>query len=113
MDNGSLGQAVSSRRSTGLVAAASTLGGLARLEGVTLGGLARLDRRWQVVLRSSRLVVVVHQALGLGLEDAQGTAAAASQLGQLGGTEEQHDDRQDDEQLGRAEVAIRGQHDES
>ena len=49
------------------------------------------------------VLVVVHQALGLGLEDAQRPTAAAGQLGELGGAEEQDDDGQDDEQLGGAE----------
>ena len=35
------------------------------------------------------LVVVVHQALGLGLEDAQRATAAAGELGELLGAEEQ------------------------
>ena len=52
---------------------------------------------WSVV------VVVVDQALGLGLEDPQGTTAAAGQLGQLLRAEEQHEDADDDQQLGRAE----------
>ena len=39
------------------------------------------------------------QALGLGLEDAQRLARAAGEVGELGGTEHEHDDRQDDQPL--------------
>ena len=53
------------------------------------------------------VVVVVHQALGLGLEDAQGPAAAAGELGKLGGTEEEDQHSQDDEQLSGAESGDR------
>src|SRR5438128_73171 len=50
-------------------------------------------------------VVVVDQALGLGLEDAQGAAAAPCQIRQLGRAEEQHDDGQDQDELGRTKAA--------
>ena len=58
--------------------------------------------------------VVVIEALGLGLEDAQSSAAAARELGKLGRAEHQDDDRQNDEQLWRAEVADQqGRHESS
>src|SRR3954454_11263300 len=69
------------------------LGRLPRLERLTLGGLLRLELALRLGL--DRLVIVVVQALGLGLEDAQGTSAAAGQLGKLGRSEHQDDDRQD------------------
>src|SRR4051812_15750733 len=56
--------------------------------------------RLQVVV----VVIAVGQALGLGLEDAQRPTAAAGQLGQLGGAEEQHDHDQDEHELLRAET---------
>src|SRR3546814_6731120 len=47
------------------------------------------------------VLVVIDQALGLRLEDAQRTAAATCQLGELLGPEEQHDDQQDQHDLPR------------
>src|SRR4051794_13808709 len=88
----------------GVVAACRlALGGLPRLERLALGLLLRLELALRLGL--DRLVIVVVQALGLRLEDAQGTAAAARQLGKLGRSEHQDDDRQDEEQLWRAEAA--------
>src|SRR5690242_6309542 len=61
------------------------------------GGWVRLDL---ALLRGTLglhvLVVVVLEALGLGLEDPQGTAAPAGQLRQLGRAEEQDQDGQDE-----------------
>src|SRR3954467_3531691 len=80
------------------------LGSLLRLEGGTLRRLTGLELELRVRLLA-RLGLILVQTLGLGLEDAEGAAAATSQLGQLGSAEHQDDDRQDDEQLWRAEVA--------
>src|SRR5688572_10185663 len=64
------------------------------LDGACLGGpVLRVDL---LLLLGLRLVVVVDQALGLCLEDAQGAATAAGQLGELLGTEEQDQDAEDD-----------------
>src|SRR4051812_12675465 len=63
------------------------LGRLLRLEGIAIGGLLGLELELRVGL--ARVFVVIVQALGLGLEDAQCAAAAAGQLRQLGGAEHQ------------------------
>src|SRR4051812_13855485 len=76
-------------------------GRLPCLKRVTLGGLLRLELALR--LRLAELVIVFVQALGLGLEDAQGTAAAACKLRKLRRTEHQDDDGQDDEKLWWAE----------
>src|SRR5690606_24076407 len=47
---------------------------------------------------------------GLGLEDAQRPAAVAGQVGQLGGAEDEDDDREDDQQLRCAETADEREH---
>src|SRR3954470_19938238 len=86
----------------GVVAACRLAPGhLPRIERLTLSGLLRLELALRLGL--AEFVLVVVQALGLGLEDAQGAAAAAGQLGKLGRAEHQDDDRQDDEKLWRAE----------
>src|SRR3954453_23558276 len=54
------------------------------------------------------VVVIVHEALRLGLEDPQGAATAASQLGELFGAEEQHDHQDDQDDLGGSEVSEQG-----
>src|SRR5690348_692852 len=56
------------------------------------------------------VVVVVHEALGLGLEDPQRPATATRELGQLGSTEEQHEHGQDESDLAGAEARDLGQH---
>src|SRR5689334_17205911 len=50
------------------------------------------------------VVLVVEEALGLGLEGPQRATAAPGQLRQLGGAEEEHQHEGDDDQLGRAEA---------
>src|SRR6185436_11402852 len=50
------------------------------------------------------LVLVVHQALGLGLEDPQGAAGAAGELGKLLGSEQEDQDEEDQNDLLRAET---------
>jgi hypothetical protein len=55
----------------------------------------QLSRR----LRGRILVVVIHQALGLGLEDAQRPARAAGHLRQLLAPEEEEHHEDDDDQL--------------
>jgi hypothetical protein len=58
-----------------------------------------LDLRRLVIV-----VVIVHQALGLGLEDAQRATGATCHLGQLLAPEQQEDDQDDDDQLGPAKT---------
>src|SRR3954449_11019467 len=55
-------------------------------------GAAPLGVELALLVGLGVVVVVVHQALGLGLEDAQRATTAAGQLGQLLGPEEQQDD---------------------
>src|SRR5687768_1324515 len=57
------------------------------------------------LLGSRVLVIFIEQALGLGLEDPEGTTAAPRQLGELLRTEQQHQDADDDQQLRHAEAA--------
>src|SRR3954462_7175665 len=91
---------------SGGVAAVGPLGFSVQLP-LPIGQVALLGLELQLGLGLQRvgsgLLVVVHQALGLGLEDPQGPAAAAGQLGELGGAEEQDEDGQDDQELGGAE----------
>jgi len=88
---------------SGRVAAGELLGLRVEL-GPALGEGPLLGLELQLGLRLGGLgLVVLHQTLGLGLEDAQGPTAPPGQLGQLRGAEQQDQDGQDDEQLGRAE----------
>src|SRR5690606_2577001 len=62
------------------------------------------DRRIDRTLGRIGLLLLLLALTDLGLEDAQGTAGATREFGELATTEEQDDDPQDDEDLGCAEA---------
>ena len=54
------------------------------------------------------VIIVIEQALGLGLEDPQRPAAATGELRQLLRAEEEHEDADDDQQFGCTEAEDEG-----
>src|SRR4051812_43186016 len=90
----------------GVAGLLARLAGRGRLVGTRLIDALAVDLTLLRSLLAVVLVVVVHEALGLGLEDPQRAAAPPGQLGQLLGTEEQHENQQDEDDLRSADVHV-------
>src|SRR5918999_2412071 len=92
---------------SGLLLVARRAGGVARLRAVgRLAGRQRL----RLLLGSSGVVgagllVILGEALGLGLEDAQRPSAAPSELRQLPGAEQQHEHEEHQDDLGGSDIS--------